>query len=417
MHLLRALVPAAVLALLGALAPAASASWSAARALTASGAATPAVVALSGPDRMAALYVRSLGGQDRVELRRGTEDRLGPPTVIERDRGGRLDSPALHVDRDRALTVWRRLGAGLGAASVPFSRGPNDPRTLTGRGMFYDPRFVAPDLLTWHSRRQGSVRERLGGTFGVTTRLPTGATFGAALVVDRDGGLVVAWPQDGRILVAQRPAGGAFGPPVRLSGDGYARTPVLAVTANGAVVAAWVQNAGEGNALMVAARPRGGGFGAARELAPAAEGAVSPRALGTSDGAILLSYVASGARVGWVVRRGPLRVLRAGPDGVPAGRTLTLTPDEERTRDAALAADASAAWVAWAGTREGRDPLHVRRLATGGILGRLRTLSGRDDVAPGPPAFAMTRSSRALLTYARRDGRLRYVWRSPGLEG
>jgi hypothetical protein len=196
------------------------------------------VVGLSGPDRMAALYVRSLHGENRVELRRGTEDGLGRAIILERSRRTRLGSPALHVDRDRALAVWARIGAGLAAASVPFSRGPNDPRSVTGRSAVFEPRFVAPDLLTWHGLRQGYVRERDGGTFGVTTGLPEGATFGTALAVDPNGTLVAAWPQGGRILAAQRPASGTFGPPVRLSGDGYARAPVLTVTAPGAVVAA-----------------------------------------------------------------------------------------------------------------------------------------------------------------------------------
>jgi hypothetical protein len=416
-RLLRPAATLAALALAWSFAQPASASWSAARALTASGTAGLPVVGLSGPDRIAALYVRSLHGERRVELRRGTEDRLGPAIVLERSRRTRLGSPALHVDRDRALAVWARIGAGLAAASVLFARGPNDPRSLTGRSAVFEPRFVAPDLLTWHGLRQGYVRERDGGTFGVTTRLPEGASFGVALAVAPDGTLVAVWPQGGRILAAQRPAGGTFGPPVRLSGAGYARAPVLTVTASGAVVAAWVQSAGEGNALVVSARPSSGAFGAARELAPASEGAVSPHALATSDGAVVLTYVASRARVGWAVRRGPLRALRVGPDGAPRGRTLTLTPDDETTQDAALAADGSAAWVAWAGSRAGRDPLRVRRLAAIGVPGRLRTLSGDDDVAAQAPAFAMTRSSRALLGYSRRDGRLRYVWRSPGLEG
>jgi hypothetical protein len=150
-------------------APAASASWSAARALTASGTASAPAVGLAGRDRMAVLYVRSLRGEQRVELRRGDRDRLGPAIVIERDRRARLDWPALHVDGDRALAVWRRAGTGLAAAAVPFSRGPNDPRALTGRGSVFGPRFVAPDLLAFamtpssrallaYARRDGRLR-------------------------------------------------------------------------------------------------------------------------------------------------------------------------------------------------------------------------------------------------------------------
>jgi hypothetical protein len=42
-------------------------------------------------------------------------------------------------------------------------------------------------------------------------------------------------------------------------------------------------------------------------------------------------------------------------------------------------------------------------------------VSGRDDAAPATPSLAMTRSGRALLAYATRDGRLRYVTRGAGL--
>jgi len=181
------------------------------------------------------------------------------------------------------------------------------------------------------------------------------------------------------------------------------------------VVVAWVQNAGDGNALLTAARPRGGAFGAPREVVAATAGAFSPRLVATSDGRVVASYVATGSRAGWGSRSGSPHALALGPDGTLVGTDLSLGAAGERARDAALAADAGAAWVAWTATAPGPDPVHVRRLAPGGILGRLQKVSGRDDVASTAPNLAMARSGRALLAYTTRDGRMRYVTRDAGL--
>jgi hypothetical protein len=101
----------------------------------------------------------------------------------------------------------------IGFASVSRAGVPNAPQLMTGSPTAYEPRFVTPSLVTWHIRRQGYVRTIASGRPLETDRLPAGAAFGAVAAVDSDGTLVVAWPQDGRMLAAQRPAGGAFGRP------------------------------------------------------------------------------------------------------------------------------------------------------------------------------------------------------------
>ena len=87
----------------------AAAPWSAPRAVTASGLAREPAVALGGPDAAAVAYVRHLAGADRVELRRGTVDRLGTPTILDRDTRHGLDSPTLTYTGHDALLVWRRF--------------------------------------------------------------------------------------------------------------------------------------------------------------------------------------------------------------------------------------------------------------------------------------------------------------------
>jgi hypothetical protein len=371
---------------------------------------------VSGDGRIAALAVERSASGDRLVLRTGTQAGLGRPTVLDRASRYGIDSPELAVTDARTLAAWRRLSRVtrvIAFSSVARGGAPNRPTLWTAGQTTHDPRFVTPAYLTWNTDRRAYVRAIGSGRGLETDRLPPGAVFDAALAVDGDGTLVVAWPQNGRILAAQRPAGGAFGAPVVLSdGPGYARAPALAVTRSGAVVAAWVQNAAAGNAVLTASRPRDGAFGAAREVVAAAKGALVPHTIATADGGVVLTYVATGSRVGWEWRGGTVHALALTPDGTPAGRDLTLSDAGERAYDASLGADASAAWIAWASG----GSVHVRRLAPGGVLGRVRTVSAGDDArAALAPDFAMTRSGRALLAYARRDNHLRYVVRTAGL--
>jgi hypothetical protein len=283
--------------LLPAGAVASAGAWSARGTLAPAGAGPAPAVAVGGREgRLAALFVMRTARGDRLELRQGTHRGLGQAIVVDRAARGGLDSPAVVATDLRTLTAWRRPGRGarvIGFASVSRAGVPNAPQLMTGSPTAYEPRFVTPSLVTWHIRRQGYVRTIASGRPLETDRLPAGAAFGAVAAVDSDGTLVVAWPQDGRMLAAQRPAGGAFGAPVVLSsGPGYARSPALATTASGSVVAAWVQNAGDGNALLTAARPRGGAFGA-----PA-----TPSLAMTRSGRALLAYATRDGRLRYVTR-------------------------------------------------------------------------------------------------------------------
>src|SRR5262245_6410990 len=93
----------ALLLLVPAHAVAAAAPWSAPRSITVRGVAREPVVALGGPDTAAVGYVRSFGGADRAELRRGTLTSLRSPAILQRDPSHTLDSPALTFDGGDAL--------------------------------------------------------------------------------------------------------------------------------------------------------------------------------------------------------------------------------------------------------------------------------------------------------------------------
>ena len=174
----------------------------------------------------------------------------------------------------------------------------------------------------------------------------------------------------------------------------------------------WTQSDGVGRALVTAARPPGGAFGAPTTVLPSSEQVLTVRALGSSAGDVLVAFVVGARR-----RRlpGPLRALRLGPDGLAASSVRTLTPPGERTRDVALAADGSAGWAAWAtgGTRAATPSASCASPARSSARSAPSRAPTRAVAAR--PAFAMTARSRALIAYATTSGRIRLVTKRAGL--
>jgi hypothetical protein len=395
----------------------AAAPWSAPRSVTVSGLAREPAVALGGPDAAAVAYVRHLDGADRVELRRGTVDRLGTPTILDRDARHGLDSPTLTYSGHDALLVWRRFRDAntrvLELASVTRAGTVGGPRAITGPPNAFSPAFASPDVLTFWRRQAAYTIAIANRTAGAKTRLPAGAAFESQVVKLGDGRLVAVWPSGGAIFAATRaPGATTFGAATRLSAaGGFARSPQLAITPNGTTVAVWTQSAGTGRALVTAARPPGGAFGAATTVLPSSEQVLSAHALGSSAGDVLVAFVSARADIA----SGPLRALRLGPDGLASSSVRTLTPPGERTRDVALAADGSAGYAAWAtGGVTSRHAIRVVRISRT-VVGTVRTVSGSDRAIAARPAFAMTARSRALIAYATTSGRIRLVAKRAGL--
>jgi hypothetical protein len=406
----------ALLALAAAPAAAGAAPWSAPRSVTASGLAREPAVALGGPDAAAVAYVRHLSGADRAELRRGTVDRLGTPTILDRDARHGLDSPTLTYSGHDALLVWRRFRDAntrvLELASVTRAGSVGGPRAITGPPNAFSPAFASPDVLTFWRRQAAYTIAIANRTAGAKTRLPAGAAFESQVAKLADGRLVAVWPSGGAIFTATRaPGAAAFGAPARLSAPGgFARSPQLALTPDGHAIALWTQSDGAGRALVTAARPPGGDFGAPATVVASSEQVLTVRALGSSAGDVLVAFVSARADIA----SGPLRALRLGPTGLASTPVRTLTAPGERTRDVTLAADSSAGYAAWAtGGVTGRHAIRVVRIA-GSIVGTVRTVSASDGAVAAAPAFAMSPRGRALIAYATTGGRIRLVTRRAG---
>jgi hypothetical protein len=404
----------ALLALAAMPAAAGAAPWSAPRSVTVSGLAREPAVALGGPDAAAVAYVRHIGGADRLELRQGTVERLRTPVIVDRDGRHGLDSPTLTYRRHDALLVWRRFRDPftrlLELSSISPAGSASAPRAITGPPNAYEPAYVTPELLTFW-RRTSAYTVALAGRTAAKTRLPAGAAFESEVAALSDGTLVAVWPSGGAIFAASRaPGATSFGAAARLSpAGGFARSPHLAVTPDGHAVAVWTQSDGTGRALVSAARPPGGAFAApVVVLAPSAQ-VLTVRALGSSAGDVLVTYVSAQAPA----PAGPLHALRLGPDGQRTTPVRTLTPPGERTRDASLAADNSAGYATWVTAGTGRHVARVVRIA-GSIVGTVRTISGSDGAVASSPAFAMSPRGRALIAYATTSGRIRLVTRRAG---
>lgn len=405
---------AAVLAL--ALAPAAAhaAPWSTPRTVAQSGLPTEPVVALGGPDAAAVAYVRHVGGESRVELRPGTVDRLGTPVIADRDPRHGLDSPALTFSGHVALLAWRRFqnpdARVLDFATISRGRVVSGPRAITGAPNSYEPAFPNPQLLTFWRRKAAYVRAIVNRRPDVTARLPSGAAFESQVAALADGTRIAVWPDAGAIYAAtQAPGAPSFGPAARISAPGgFARSPQLAITRDGHAIALWVQSGGGGRALVSAARPPGGSFAPPTQLTPVTSYAFAPRSIATAAGDVFVTFVSTSRAFG----AGPLQALHVGPDG-QGSVPQTLTPPGERTDDAALAVDSSAAYAAWANAGRVRHHVRVVRVS-GSVVGTVRTVSGSENVVSTPPAFAMTRSGRAMLAYAVSAGGIRAVTRRAG---
>jgi hypothetical protein len=402
-----------------ALAPAGAqaAPWSAPRSVTVSGQAREPVVALGGPDAAGVAYVRHIDGADRVELRQGTVDTLRAPVITARDSRHGLDSPALTYSGHSALVLWRQFRNPdvrvLVLSSVTRTGVATGPRAITGPPNSYEPVFVTPNLLSFWHRTAAYVRTLSQGRPGVTTRLPAGAAFESQVARLANGALVAVWPNGGAIFAATKAPGAiAFGPVARLSAPGgFARTPKLAVTSDGHAVAVWTQSAAAGRTLVSASAAAGGAFGAPTVLAPSSAQALTPEAIGTTAGDALVTFVSARSDS----PAGPLQALRVAPDGHATTPVLTLTPPGERTRDATLAVDSGAGYAAWVTAGVGvRRRVRVVRIAPGGIVGTVRTVSGSDSAVSAPPAFAMTTRGRALIAYATQSQQIRLVTRRAG---
>jgi hypothetical protein len=399
-------LPLAAAALAAAALPASAtaASWSAPHAVGSTGRMSQPAVAADVRGRLAIGFVRQIRGDNRAEVRQGTtrSGLRGPSIVLERS-SHLVDSLAVALPASGAdlATAWRRVenrALRLRAATIAGGRTVRTQALTTdGTESAYSPAFVAgPDgalRLVW-SRRRSEAGALLAGTaFGAPFALPApGVGAEPQVAIDADGTTVVVWVDSasGRAMAAQAPAGREFGPPQVLSASGRARAPQLAISTTGTAVAAWLQSNGSGNAVDVATRPRGGGFGAPVQVAEPDQRAFAPRLAATSAGEVLLAWINSNVATGFGGGPGVLRVQRLGADGTAVGPRLQITPDGVRTTQPAIVSDGSgSAVVAWTVFRSRTGgPIQARRLAPGGIAGAVRTVTRGPVVSGFAPVLA-----------------------------
>jgi hypothetical protein len=364
----------------------AQAAWTAPQSVTRSGIARSPSVDVDPVGRLAVAYVRGSGSTGRIELRRGTlrDGVSGAPVLVARD----VDRPGTTSVRfdgigGSTLTAWDHgLAASSSALLIAFDGAP-----LLPLGPFAG--SVAPVVLRAFD---GSVRLVLHGEAGLSVLRPGGeridlpsAGRDARVAIGAGGEIVAAWTQDARLLVAVASPGGAFGAPVALGTSGSPREPLLAAGADGRVLVAWLAAASGRTAIEGASLTPGGGFSATIPLV--APDARAPVLAAASNGELVLAYLdASGpTRAGHVgTDRGILRLARLRPDGTPIGRPLRISGPLERTSGAGVAVDPSGVQVVWATTASVR----ARRVAPGGLRGRVRVLSSTGVDGAAVPAVA-----------------------------
>jgi hypothetical protein len=150
----------------------------------------------------------------------------------------------------------------------------------------------APDgraLAVWTASGTGVMwSERApGGAWSPAAVVPGPPSWVRALAVDAAGNAVIAaddsWLGEGRLVVQERPAGGAWSAPAPLGPSAEARFGDLVVAPSGAAAISWKDRTG---GILLAERPAGGSWGAPTEVG---RGFESDLALGPGGELVLSS--------------------------------------------------------------------------------------------------------------------------------
>jgi hypothetical protein len=150
-----------------------------------------------------------------------------------------------------------------------------------------------------------------GGGFGSPQTIsdPTEDGFTGGVAIASSGDALALWkgvgpchpgPCTEHVRAAFRPAGGAFGSPVDISGAGAGcdcpePTPGVGFDAQGNAVATWIQDPGSANSRAQASfRPAGGSFGGPQELGPAGSGQEGQRLAVNAEGDAIVVWPRAG---------------------------------------------------------------------------------------------------------------------------
>jgi hypothetical protein len=187
--------------------------------------------------------------------------------------GDACDIQAAVGDGGDAAVAWHDLCAGVGAAHV--ARRP-------AGGAFAAEQALGPtssvDVAVTSDGVTGVVLD--GAPVNVAARdgsfTAAGPAAGSSGAIAAGGATLAAvWLSGGRVVAAQRPAGGTFGSLGELSAGG-AKTPAVGAGPDGRISAVWLRAAEGGDVLEGAHRPAGGAFAHA---VPVASGGATAFAL------------------------------------------------------------------------------------------------------------------------------------------
>ncbi|MGD9696281.1 MAG: hypothetical protein AB7V42_11550 [Thermoleophilia bacterium] len=233
------------------------------------------------------------------------------------------------------------------------------------------------------------------------------------LAVNASGAAAAAWIDArgtgvGQVLVAERPPGGAWGPPVPVSPSGRPPAAVVALDAAvalddaGDALAAWTVADGSGATLAVARRPAGGAWGPPSELGGRWSYYGPPDiALAPSGDAVALWRAPEGV----VAATAPA----TGPWSSPVRLSLPERPasadGSDGSRDPALAvAPDGSALAVWAGSRDATGSVTVMaaRRPAGGAWEPRQPISV--PAAPFLPVAALAGADDGVALWSESSG-------------
>lgn len=323
-----------------------------------------------------------------------------PATDLSAPGGNALAPQVAFGPNGTAAAVWYRSEGGNYVAQVA-TRPPGGvfgaPVDLSSpaTNVSYPQVAITPDgtvVVAWSGAVGGShfvqaaVRPP-GGVFGTSVDIsaPSTEAMPPDLAAGPDGATIAVWPRfDGSDWIAQaatRPANGSFGPAEDLSAaGGIASGTQVAIEPDGTATAVWQLWADSKSWIQAAIRPPGGGFGAAVDLTPPAEGhqANFPQ----------VAAGAGGTTAVWLHDFGVSSVVEAAtrPPGGAFGSPVELSAQGRHAGRPQVAVDPSGAAVAvWFWPEDdGHNTIQAAIRPPGGAFGSPVRLSAPGESADRP---------------------------------
>lgn len=242
-----------------------------------------------------------------------------------------------------------------------------------------------------------AVRSASTGTWSGAGDLSAPGGRHPAVAVGPDGSAIVAWDRAGRIEASSiGPDGVVQGAPVILSDASDARQPAVALDTLGRAAVSWYQD----GSVLVAERPAGGAFAAAQAVSepgdiPDLANLGAPPVAMAADGRIVVAWR---QRIGGAFRIG---VALRGPDGAWTATRLVFPPIARSAGRPAVAMDASGRGVVTWSQPIGRSLSSVFAMPVGrgtSSLGEIERVS-RPAGRGASPSVGIDASGRPVIAW------------------